>query len=148
MFFTEVDNYVDGGVIANNPTDYGMTAIQNFFRLQGMKLPIAMVVSIGTGVYPASKMGKIDAQDALFFGKQWLKPSKLIKKTQNLFSLLSNAVRLHNACIILLLQIYPSFFFWIPQQNFPPGTRENVWVGGVGWGGAPLFTAQRVNITL
>ena len=97
MFFTEVDNYVDGGVIANNPTDCGMTAIQNFFRLQGMKLPIAMVVSVGTGVYPASKMGKIDAQDALFFGKQWLKPSKLIKKTQNLFALLSNAVRVHCA---------------------------------------------------
>ena len=92
MFFTEVDNYVDGGVICNNPTDYGLTKIQNFCRQQGMKLPIAVVVSIGSGRYPPQEMGIVDAQEALFFGKQWLKPGKLIKKTQNLFSLLSNAV--------------------------------------------------------
>lgn len=92
MMFNEFENYVDGGVICNNPTDCGLTAIQNFCKLQGYKLPIAMVISIGTGIYPAEKMGSVDAQDALFFGKQWLHPSKLIKQTQNLLSLLSNAV--------------------------------------------------------
>ena len=92
MFFTEFENYVDGGVICNNPTDYGLTAIQNYCRLQGYKLPIAVVVSIGTGIYPAEKIGLVDAQDALYFGKKWLKPTKLIKQTQNLISLLSNAV--------------------------------------------------------
>ena len=94
MMFTEFENYVDGGVICNNPTDCGLTAVQNFCRLQGYKLPIAMVVSIGTGTFPAVKMGNVDAQNALYFGKQWLHPTKIIKKTQNLLSLLSNAVSL------------------------------------------------------
>lgn len=92
MFFNEYENYVDGGVICNNPTDYGLTAIQDYCRLTGNNVPIAAVVSIGTGVYPAVKIGSVDAQEALFFGKQWLHPGKLIKQTQNLMSLLSTAV--------------------------------------------------------
>ena len=47
IFFGEFENYVDGGVLANNPCDCGMTAIQNFYRLQGEKLRIALVVSVG-----------------------------------------------------------------------------------------------------
>lgn len=92
MFFTEFESYVDGGVICNNPTDYGLTAIQNYCRLTDNNIPIAAVVSVGTGIYPAVKLGNVDAQDALFFGKQWLKPKKLIKQTQSLLSLLSTAV--------------------------------------------------------
>ena len=92
MFFNEMDNYVDGGVICNNPTDYGLTAIQNYCRRIEYNIPIAAVVSVGTGTFPAEKIGSVDAQDALFFGKKWLKPGKLIKQTQNLMSLLSNAV--------------------------------------------------------
>lgn len=105
MFFTEFDNYVDGGVICNNPTDYGLTAIQNYCRLTENNIPIAVVVSIGTGVYPAEKIGSVDAQDALFFGKQWLKPGKLIKQTQNLLSLLSTAV---SRSIIIVFQSHDS----------------------------------------
>jgi hypothetical protein len=33
MFFTEFEEYVDGGVLANNPCSYGFSAIQNFHRL-------------------------------------------------------------------------------------------------------------------
>ena len=32
MFFTEFENYVDGGVLANNPSESGFSAIQNYFR--------------------------------------------------------------------------------------------------------------------
>ena len=32
MFFTEFEDYVDGGVLANNPCSYGLSAIQNFYR--------------------------------------------------------------------------------------------------------------------
>lgn len=32
MFFTEFEDYVDGGVLANNPCSYGLSAIQNFHR--------------------------------------------------------------------------------------------------------------------
>ena len=92
LFFTEVDKYVDGGLICNNPTEYGLTAIQNFCRKQEIELPISVVVSVGSGQNPAKPMGMVDAHEALFFGKQWLRPDKLINMTQNLFELLSNAV--------------------------------------------------------
>lgn len=93
MFFTEFEDYVDGGVLANNPCEYGLTAIQNFHREVHVDLPIAMVVSIGTGVYPSEEIGRIDAQEFLFFGKHWFNFSDNLKsRTQNLLSLLTNAV--------------------------------------------------------
>lgn len=30
VFFSECDNYVDGGVVANNPTNYALPEIQEF----------------------------------------------------------------------------------------------------------------------
>ena len=96
MFFTEFEDYVDGGVLANNPCDYGLTAIQNFHRELHVNLPISMVVSIGTGVYPPEQLGSIDAQEFLFFGKHWFSFSDNVKsRARNLLSLLTNAVRGH-----------------------------------------------------
>ena len=95
MFFTECDNYVDGGVLANNPCHYGLSAIQNYQRQQGQKLDIALVASVGTGVYPAEHLGKTDAQEFLFFGKHWLKAGRSLKKrAMNLIKLLTTAVSL------------------------------------------------------
>ena len=93
VFFKEFENYVDGGVLANNPCDYGLTAIQNYYRQQGIDLPIALVVSVGTGIYPSEELGRIDAQEFLFFGKHWFNATDTIRKrTRNLIQLLSNAV--------------------------------------------------------
>ena len=97
IFFGEFENYVDGGILANNPCDCGLTAIQNFYRMQGQKLRVALVVSVGTGVYPAEKLGRVDAQEFLFFGKHWFKLSKLRNRATNLVSLLSNAVSQYKA---------------------------------------------------
>ena len=92
MFFSEFEDYVDGGILANNPSESGLTAIQNFYRLERKRLQVALVVSVGTGVYPAEKLGNVDAQDFLFVGKHWLNPDKLRRRAQNLMSLLLNAV--------------------------------------------------------
>ena len=86
LFFSECDNYVDGGVICNNPTEDALTAIQGFFRQQGKKLPIALVVSVGTGIYPDKELGSID----LFLGVQAITHIK--QRVQNLISLLEEAV--------------------------------------------------------
>ena len=32
LFFSEMDHYVDGAVLANNPCEYALTAINNFYR--------------------------------------------------------------------------------------------------------------------
>ena len=51
---TEFENYVDGGVLANNPCDEGLIKIQSHYRHLGVRILIPCVVSIGCGVYPAS----------------------------------------------------------------------------------------------
>ena len=52
----------------------------------------------GTGQYPAEKLGSVDGQDILFFGKHLLKLNKLKHQATNLISLLSNAVSWSFCC--------------------------------------------------
>ncbi len=84
---------MDGGVLANNPCEYGLTAIQNYYRQKRQKLDLALVVSVGSGVYPSEELGKIDAQEFLFFGKHWFNMKDSLKKrAKNLVTLLMTAV--------------------------------------------------------
>lgn len=54
---------------------------------------VALAVSIGCGVYPAETLGKVDAQQFLYFGKHWLKAGFQIRqRAKNLLSLLTTAV--------------------------------------------------------
>lgn len=93
MFFSEFENYVDGGVLANNPSEVGITEIQNFHWQKGQKLPISLVVSVGTGVYPVEKLGSVDARQAFYMGKHWFKiKENFFNMLGNLVQLLSNAV--------------------------------------------------------
>ena len=92
MYFSEMDHYVDGGVMANNPCEYGLSAIQNYHRDIKKKLDIACVVSIGTGVYPEEGLGSTDAHKFLFFGKHWFNFELLKKRATNLMTLITTAV--------------------------------------------------------
>ncbi len=95
MFFDELDNYVDGGVLANNPSASGLTVIQDMFRRMGLKLPISMVVSLGTGQMPEDELGRTDAHQFLFFGKHWFNfEDRFFSRAANLVTLLGNAVSL------------------------------------------------------
>ena len=59
----------------------------------GEKLDIALVVSVGSGIFPVENLGKTDAQKFLYFGKHWLKAGSSIKATaKSLISLLTTAV--------------------------------------------------------
>ena len=93
VFFTEKDNYVDGGILAQNPSSVGLTAIQKYYHDRGMKLPISLVVSIGSGQFPDEDMGNVDATEYLHVGKHWFHLiSGLSGRIQSLTTLLSNAV--------------------------------------------------------
>lgn len=86
VLFGEADDYVDGGVLANNPSESGLTKIQSFYRSRGEKLPVSLVVSVGCGKYPIQTLGNVDF---LFVGSQgW----SSLAGTSNLMSLLSYAV--------------------------------------------------------
>ena len=60
MYFTECDNYIDGGVLSNNPCDSGLTRLQDYYYQQShTRLPIACVVSVGSGVCPTETLGSV-----------------------------------------------------------------------------------------
>ena len=93
VYFTEKDNYVDGGILASNPTSVGLTAIQKHYQDRGLKLPISLVVSIGSGQNPNEDVGNVDATQYLYFGRHWFNiVSHLTDQIKSLTSLLSNAV--------------------------------------------------------
>ena len=60
FYFKEFEGYIDGGMMANNPSGVGLTEIQKFYHNRGEKLPISLVVSIGSGLNPSSSLGEID----------------------------------------------------------------------------------------
>ena len=90
VFFAECDNYVDGGVKANNPTHFALTEIQDYLSKKHgyvytlltthsmLSLPmhvyfspkseaarISCVVSLGCGEYPPEPLGSIDVSKVL-----------------------------------------------------------------------------------
>ena len=104
--FSEMDNYVDGGVLANNPGSIGLTRIQDFYRNQQKRLPISLVVSVGTGRVPDKELGRSDFQSLLHFGKHWFNTKDtLTGRVGNLTTLLNQAVSitiyLHITLILL-----------------------------------------------
>ena len=102
MYFTEFENYVDGGVLANNPCDEGLIRIQGHYRQLGVQMPIACIVSIGCGVYPARDLGRVDVHQFFSFGAHWFsRTDTLTARSSNLLRLLSNAVSMCvcNVCV-------------------------------------------------
>ncbi len=94
MYFSELDGYIDGGILANNPSDYGLTVIQNFHQRKDSRLDIACIVSIGSGIFPAKPLGSTDVHEMLL-GMNILNIQGIQKRAKNLMTLLSNAVSIH-----------------------------------------------------
>eukprot|EP00731_Ephydatia_muelleri_P026391 Em0018g491a len=87
IFFTDMDDYVDGGVLANNPSIDGLATIMRQYRKMGQTLPISLVVSLGTGMCGTQRIGSIDAQDMA----RW-RMEPLMERVKNLATLLSTAL--------------------------------------------------------
>jgi len=85
LLFSEFNNYVDGGVLCNNPTQQAVTAIQNYYWEKGEKLPISLIVSVGTGICPNEELGSVDALSVT-------KMTALVSRVQNLLDLLKTSV--------------------------------------------------------
>ena len=56
FYFKEEDNYIDGGLLANNPCEDALTAIQQFYETRGQRLPICLLVSVGSGKNPPKRL--------------------------------------------------------------------------------------------
>jgi len=127
MLFEELDGYVDGGVLVNNPSGGALTVIQEMYSRKSMKIPISLMVSIGTGILPDNKLGSVDVQAFLSFGSHWFNAEdRLFSRAANLKTLLSIAVSVvvlfcfsaHKICNEHSLPFFFFFFFFIPQLIF------------------------------
>lgn len=78
-------------------TFQSVSAVPGFFTLcrqMDEKLDVALVVSVGSGIFPVQDLGKTDAQQFLYFGRHWLKAGHSIKaRAKSLITLLTTAVR-------------------------------------------------------
>ena len=90
IFFKELDNYIDGGVLANNPSSAALTIIQEIYSKKKIKIPISLLVSIGSGVMPKEELDKENAKEFILFGRV----KKMIDHASELVTLLGNAVSL------------------------------------------------------
>lgn len=86
-YFDELDDYVDGGILANNPTAAALTTIREIYSGVGRKIPISMIVSIGTGITPEVELGRTDIH-----GSQWLHLSETFSRASTLMSIFTTAV--------------------------------------------------------
>ena len=88
MYFQSSGDYVDGGVMANNPSMAAWAEIQHYYAKKQRDPPhISIAVSVGTGVYPDKNMDDID-----IFGKNFFNLRKTLKNVKNLIEMLRNAV--------------------------------------------------------
>lgn len=88
MYFTECDNYMDGGVLANNPSLSAWTAIQAHHDAKHLPRPkVAVAVSLGTGVYPSQELGETD-----FLGKGLFNLRGTMRRAQRFIRMISTAV--------------------------------------------------------
>lgn len=93
IYFSALDDYVDAGILANNPSESGLTKIQDHYRSNGQRLPISVIVSVGSGKLPENELGSVDAHEFLYFGKHWFDfKEHFTDRTKNLTTLLGNAV--------------------------------------------------------
>ena len=88
MYFQSCGDYVDGGVMANNPSMAAWAEIQHYYAKKQKAPPhISIAVSVGTGIYPDKNMGDID-----IFGKNFFSLRKMVKHVMHLIEMLRNAV--------------------------------------------------------
>ena len=103
--FTSFNGYVDGGVKANNPSEFAISRIRDYHDSKGLESPhFSLAVSVGTGYF--------DKEDWKVSGN--LDPTNVFTP-KNLFDLLLNAVRggreegivnYHNFDFLLLLYFF------------------------------------------
>lgn len=87
FYFKEYENYIDGGMLANNPADIALSVIQDFYHDRGEKLPITLLVSVGTGINKEQELGEIDIRT---------NPLNFL----NMVKVLANAVSLNSSCVL------------------------------------------------
>ena len=60
-YFTECEDYIDGGILANNPSEAALTVIQDHYHKQGKKIPTGKGVLIFDEVKVQNKASRVSS---------------------------------------------------------------------------------------
>lgn len=110
LYFSSKDGYLDGGLLADNPTEDALTAIQSFYHKRQMQIPISLIVSLGSGVTVPKEHKAVNVTTDL-----WNAPSQIFP----FLKIVGEAV---SACFILPSE---TRLMVLPPQLMNPQTDSN-----------------------
>ncbi|XP_019856199.1 PREDICTED: uncharacterized protein LOC109584779 isoform X3 [Amphimedon queenslandica] len=112
-------DYVSASLIANNPTDYALTRLQQFYYQRHEQCLVSVVVSLGTGIYVHSKMGSFPRISSLKFRSR-----RAYHRLQNFVLLLRNSLIQSDTVSANCASRCKSLH--IPYCRFSPHLKEKV----------------------
>ena len=110
LFFTSFKDYVDGGVMANNPCEYAMAAISQYnFSQMEEESKFSLAVSMGTGHDPQMEVENINTFDEEISDRMKILVDLFSKNVSNIISKISlhsegQLGRLQNGASLIWLQ--------------------------------------------
>ncbi|XP_019856198.1 PREDICTED: 85/88 kDa calcium-independent phospholipase A2-like isoform X2 [Amphimedon queenslandica] len=116
---TNNTDYVSASLIANNPTDYALTRLQQFYYQRHEQCLVSVVVSLGTGIYVHSKMGSFPRISSLKFRSR-----RAYHRLQNFVLLLRNSLIQSDTVSANCASRCKSL--GIPYYRFSPHLKEKV----------------------
>ena len=108
-WFSSNAHFVDGSVLANNPTDYALSYLQCHYYLSRQQFPVSLVVSLGGGVYNSAKFRGIKPPSPSKYNKD-------VERIQNMAIIMKQSVR-PSRLLLLLLFILLLFSVQILQSD-------------------------------
>ena len=90
MHFLSCDEYIDGGIMANNPSMKAWSEMHRYSQATRQPPPkVSIAVSLGSGVFLNKKN---EEKDIDTLGKNYFNVPQQMRRVKNLFEVLQNAV--------------------------------------------------------
>ena len=90
-----MDNYIDGGLRAHNPSLSALSVIENYYNTNSINQRLSLVVSVGCGKFPSKDIGDIDIEKYLFLDRKWSNPLNFTCEVKNLIQVFLHAVSIN-----------------------------------------------------
>ena len=92
MHFLACHDYVDGGIMANNPSMKAWLEIHRYYHANRLAPPkFSIAVSLGSGIFVDEKK---EEKDIDMLGKSYLNVKEQMKRVKNFIEMLQKAVSL------------------------------------------------------
>ncbi|KAJ8263919.1 hypothetical protein GJAV_G00143080 [Gymnothorax javanicus] len=101
IYFRSMDHFLDGGLLANNPTLDSMAEIHRYNKAlhsqgRGSEAQrLGVVVSLGTGKIPQSKVPSVD----IFRPKGFWQTLEMIQRVDDMLTVLLNTLTMSDSCV-------------------------------------------------